>query len=270
MSRRRAPPPPPKAKRDLLVKKAEFENLQRLTTSACKIQAAFTHTQKTPERNGLQKLRHHTVRLQCHFRMRRCYLLRRSMLAAVVRVQSAFRQHHYRNLPCSLKYSRVLIAAKKQFEKLRARKKERIDFAKMHKLMLEMSDDATFAYLFKPAVMYIGFRYAVNPFKFFADGLTPIIGELTERLAKSDTPDHIVKLTCGKSSCVALTFSGKLFTFGIDRLGQLGYHVKTPSAKAHMVEALFTRCITPPNVRVVVVKISTGKNHTCSLSNDGR
>ena len=64
--------------------------------------------------------------------------------------------------------------------------------------------------------------------------------------------------------------SGKVFTFGVDRFGQLGYPKSSPSHKACLVEALYTRCVTPPNVRVVVKKISTGNNHTCTLSDDGR
>jgi len=136
--------------------------------------------------------------------------------------------------------------------------------------MLEMSDDLSFEIPFKPAVMYLGFRYRSNPFGIFADGLTPILLDLTETLAKSDTPDHIVQLTCGNSSCVALTFSGKVFTFGVDRFGQLGYAKTKPSSKAHLIEALYTRCTTPPTVRVVISKIATGKNHTCTLDENGR
>jgi len=152
------------------------------------------------------KLKYYAITLQCHFRMLHCYLLRKRMLKSVVKVQSAYRRHKYHQLPFSSKFSRVIVAAKKQFDKERARKKEREDFQSMHDKMLEMSNDITFEHPFKPAVMYLGFRYSVNPFQMFADGLTPIISNLTEMLARSDTPDHIVQLTCGNSSCVALTF----------------------------------------------------------------
>jgi len=93
---------------------------------------------------------------------------------------------------------------------------------------------------------------------------------LVKELQGENMPDRVTQVALGENTASFLTAHGRVFSCGRGARGQLGYPSNAPPKKPRVIEALFSRAVVQPSVRIMVTKLSVGRNHTMALDDMGR
>ena len=94
--------------------------------------------------------------------------------------------------------------------------------------------------------------------------------KLIKELQGENQPDRVVQVALGEDFASFLTAHGRVFTCGRGTKGQLGFPSNVPPKKPRVIEALYSRAVVQPSVRIMVTKLAAGKGHTMALDDMGR
>ncbi|GMH82599.1 hypothetical protein TL16_g09312 [Triparma laevis f. inornata] len=268
------------AKREFATKVAnggwtEEDETKLLMVSAYVIQKRFRNWKRLRiEYKRMRKLRRRTIFLQTSIRRFLEVKRYRRSLMIIIRCQRAYRHFHLRRRwPSHDEMSRSLFLLKVK----RDRDDSLLNEGKTFGDMMEetRNNDKTFGKTFFPSFIQLPLTFTnilgkTNVRDYFPAGLVTSMHRLQRQLHSQSMPDRIVSCTIGATQIFVGTAHGTVHSMGVGAKGELGYLNNEPTNRFTLIQGLYSRCVAPPSVRVVIRKLSTGDGHTMALDDGGR
>ncbi|GMH94728.1 hypothetical protein TrVE_jg11055 [Triparma verrucosa] len=253
----------------------EEDEAKLLGLSAYVIQKRFRNWKRLKkEYKRLRKLRRRTVFLQTNIRRFLAVERYRRSLEIIINCQRAYRYFHLRRRwPSHDEMSRSLFLLKVKKDRDDSLLNEQKTFGDM---MEEIrNNDKAFGKTFFPSFVSLPLTFTnilgkTNTRDFFPSGLITSMHKLQRQLQSQSMPDRIVSCTVGATQIFVVTAHGTVHSSGVGQKGELGYLNNEPTQRFTLIQGLYSRCVAPPSVRVVIRKLSTGDGHTMALDDVGR